>query len=487
MIELILNQNPWWKDKNLISHDPKLRELERRPLRFRPELQDEFDLDIPGIHTLRGPRQIGKTTAVKLIIRDLLLRADIAKEQVMYYSCDNIDTRQELAGLLEAYFDHLRLLGLMDHPLYIFIDEITVIKEWQRTIKHYADQGLLERAVVVLTGSSASDLRQGAEKLPGRRGAIAHPDKVLLPMGFREYLRMVDPPIAQKCANDIPLTDISNEGMKQLRSLLPLLGELNIHLERYLLTGGYASAINDYHDSGEIPYATWECYQQWVRGDISRSGKSERTARQIVRELLRISVSAFGWETIAKKIDVATHKSVAEYMQVLEDAFVLKTLFQIDLNTGVPRIKKLKKNYFLDHFIHWAMRGWVENWLTYNDTISGLLAKGEIKGPLAEQMTANELFRRFDRHDWLNSRVYFWKNGGEVDFIVLERAGLFPVEVKYQQGAGLSDCAMMKKLGFKRGLVVSKDTLAIHEGFAIIPLPLFLVMDSREQSLRHEP
>jgi predicted AAA+ superfamily ATPase len=122
------------------------------------------------------------------------------------------------------------------------------------------------------------------------------------------------------------------------------------------------------------------------------------------------------------------------------------------------------------------MRGWVENWLTYHDTISGLIAGGGMKGALAEEVTANELFRRFDRHDWLNSRVFFWKNGGEVDFIVQDSAGLFPIEVKYQQGAGLSDFAMMKKLGFRRGIVVSKDTLAMQEGFAVIPLPLFLVV-----------
>ena len=476
MINLILNQNPWWRDKSLISHDPKLRELERRSLRFRPEILDEFSLDQPGIYTLRGPRQIGKTTALKLLIRELLRQPDIAREQVMYYSCDNIDTRQELAALLDSYFGHLKLLGLPECALYIFIDEITVIKEWQRTIKHYADQGFLERAVVILTGSSATDLRIGAERLPGRRGPVSRPDKVLLPMGFREYLRMVDPALARQCENDVALTSLNNEGLRRLSAMMPLLAALNTHLERYLVTGGYASAINDFHESGEVPYATWERYQQWVRGDLARSGKSERTARQIIRELLRISVSAFGWETIAKNVDVATHKSVAEYMRALEDSFALKTLYQIDLNTGAPRIKKLKKHYFLDHFIQWAMRGWVENWLAYHDRIIETIAGGEMRSPLAEAVTANELFRRFDRNDWLNSRVFFWKNGGEVDFIVRDETGLFPVEVKFQQGAGLADCAMMKKIGLKRGLVVSRDTLLTQEGFSVIPLPLFLML-----------
>ena len=44
---------------------------------------------------------------------------------------------------------------------------------------------------VVLTGSSSSDLREAIGVLAGRRGAANAPDRVLLPMGFREFVTLV--------------------------------------------------------------------------------------------------------------------------------------------------------------------------------------------------------------------------------------------------------------------------------------------------------
>ena len=71
MINRIINQNIWWQDKSLISHDPKIRELNAQRFKWRPRLLEEFDLDHFAIYTLRGPRQVGKTTALKILIHDL--------------------------------------------------------------------------------------------------------------------------------------------------------------------------------------------------------------------------------------------------------------------------------------------------------------------------------------------------------------------------------------------------------------------------------
>lgn len=62
------------------------------------------------------------------------------------------------------------------------------------------DTGSLEKACVVLTGSNAADLRRGVERLPGRRGGIKAPDKILLPLGFREYMRLTDPKLHAEIA-----------------------------------------------------------------------------------------------------------------------------------------------------------------------------------------------------------------------------------------------------------------------------------------------
>ena len=162
-------------------------------------------------------------------------------------------------------------------------------------------------------------------------------------------------------------------------------------------------------------------------------------------------------------------------METMEDSFVLKTLYQIDINTRRPRVKKLKKAYFLDSFILWSLWGWVDNWLAYSDNVRRSLASADMKARLTEQVIANELFYRFDRPDWLNARVFFWKNGGEIDFIVKREKDLLPVEVKYQKNAGFQDLRTVKKLGFKRGILISMDRLEMEDGFAIIPVEIFLL------------
>ena len=480
MINRIVNQNIWWQDKSLISHDPKIREMNSQRFRWRPRVLEEFDLDRFVVYTLRGPRQVGKTTALKILINDLLKKEGVLKEQVMYYSCDNIDDYKELIELLETYLDYIKKLNLHKKRLYIFLDEVTSVIKWQRGIKYLVDAGKLSQAGMVLTGSNAADLRKGMERLPGRRGKIGGPDKIMLPLTFREYVSLINPDLfarfAGELAGGIDIFSLDQAAFKTLLSLQPHLGELAILYEQFLITGGFINAINAYFPEHEIRYAVYELYQQWLRGDISKAGRNERTARQIINELITIAVSAFGWETIAKKIGVATHKTVSEYIETMEDSFVLKTLYQIDINTRRPRVKKLKKAYFLDSFILWSLWGWVDNWLVYSDNVSRSLTSAGMKARLTEQVIANELFYRYDRPDWLNSRVFFWKNGGEIDFIIKKEKELLPVEVKYQKNAGFQDLRTIKRLGFKRGILISMDRLEMENSFAIIPSEIFLLI-----------
>ena len=48
--------------------------------------------------------------------------------------------------------------------------------------------------------------------------------------------------------------------------------------------------------------------------------------------------------------------------------------------------------------------------------------------------------------------------------------------MKYQKNAGFADLRTIKKLGFKRGILISADRLDMEEdGFTIIPVELFLL------------
>ena len=76
-------------------------------------------------------------------------------------------------------------------------DEISRIKDWQRAIKSMKDSGELANSCLVLTGSHTLDIKHGIELLPGRTGKFGK-DLMLLPLSFSEYVKLVNPKIAEK-------------------------------------------------------------------------------------------------------------------------------------------------------------------------------------------------------------------------------------------------------------------------------------------------
>jgi len=70
-------------------------------------------------------------------------------------------------------------------PWYLFLDEITTIADWQLGVKSAWDAGVTTDDALLLTASSAHDLRRGAERLPGRRGKGK--DYLQLPLSFRDF------------------------------------------------------------------------------------------------------------------------------------------------------------------------------------------------------------------------------------------------------------------------------------------------------------
>ncbi len=185
-IEMLRENNPWWLDPGAIEEDPYIREAEASPLQWRPAILGEFSLGEPLVYTLRGPRQVGKTTLVKLLIRRLLHEGP-APHRILYLSLDLISDPEDLAAAVRLWG---RLFPGEVSPRWIFFDEISRVRDWQRAVKYLRDTGLAADDFLLLTGSSASDIRRGAERLPGRRGKGERLDKVLWPLSFTEFIQV---------------------------------------------------------------------------------------------------------------------------------------------------------------------------------------------------------------------------------------------------------------------------------------------------------
>jgi hypothetical protein len=70
-IEILRRQNPWWAETAAINEDPHLAEYEQAVVKWEPPHLHALKLDRDLIYILLGPRQVGKTTFFKLLIRHL--------------------------------------------------------------------------------------------------------------------------------------------------------------------------------------------------------------------------------------------------------------------------------------------------------------------------------------------------------------------------------------------------------------------------------
>jgi len=69
--------------------------------------------------------------------------------------------------MIKTFVEAVRLQGGCG---YLMLDEITAVKDWTRAVKSLVDAGALENIYLLLTGSSAVEIKRGYERMPGRRG-----------------------------------------------------------------------------------------------------------------------------------------------------------------------------------------------------------------------------------------------------------------------------------------------------------------------------
>lgn len=166
-IELI-EQNPWWRKPNSILKDKYILALEKSKVRWEPRLKYKFELNTDAVYTLRGPRQVGKTTLLKDLIR-YLIEVGISPRNIFYYTCDLLDNPKALAEVISSYLDSVR--PSKDTRVYLLIDEVSSVKDWQKAVKHLVDLGKLASTTLILTGSHTLDIKKASEKLPRKNKA----------------------------------------------------------------------------------------------------------------------------------------------------------------------------------------------------------------------------------------------------------------------------------------------------------------------------
>ena len=483
--------NPWWKDPSTISNDAEIKEFDDAKIQWIPRIKHYIKVDKDKIYTLRGPRQVGKTTLVKILIRDLL-KGIYDSKSIFYYTCDLIANEKELFEVINLYLDWASAFNL--DRKYIVLDEISAVKDWEKGLKYLVDAGFLINTSIILTGSHSIDIKQSIERLPGRRGEGSETiDKILMPMKFAEFAETINPTINKLFKENHLLQSEKRQNMifklfdKEVDPVLNLLqiyqDELDTLFEQYLITGGIIKPINQFFSNNSIDNSTYEIYIRSLIGDLARWQIQEISIKQILRSISNKLTTNISWHSIAKETDIVSHNTVSKYVGYLEDSFVLSTLYPVDITRKVANYKKEKKIYFQDPFIFHSLRSWVLGQTDYFNSTLSYLETPENKSKLVESIVENHLIRFmynvypsdvFTSHE----HIFYWrKKGGkrEVDFIIKSKHNdLLPIELKYQNKIQNSDYKGLH--AFNKGILISKNKLDVSGNYVTIPVSIFLLL-----------
>jgi len=386
------DQNPWWFNEE----DETYQEWKNSEIKWIPKVIEKIDLKPFSLHFLVGPRQIGKTTLLKILIHRLIQKQN--PKSVFYFSCDEILDYKELGEVLDNYLS-FRDTNHIKSSI-IILDEITYVEEWFRAIKYRIDSGKFKNDVLIITGSTSIEVLKERERFPGRRGNGK--DIFFYPMDFSEYIEHFSSLKLTKyrlSLNNIELALKANTAFKK---------SINELFRKYLVTGGFPLSIKDVFQKGKVSQKTFKTTLEWMKNDWKKAGKDERYMKEIISYLLKARLSPISWNCIAKETSVNSPHTVESYINVLKDTFCAKVLNQIAPDSKIL-YRKNKKIHFIDPLIYHVLSKYTKE-KVYEEQ-------------MVESVVVSHLSRLTD--------VYFWKNKSEVDVIAIVNKKQVGFEVKW--------------------------------------------------------
>ncbi|MFH1432955.1 MAG: ATP-binding protein [archaeon] len=433
-IRQITEQNPWWEDKSLINEDEKVKESAARVHKMEHVFTEENSLMI-------GPRQVGKTTFIKLHIKNLI-DSGVDPKRTLYFSCE----------VLKDFNDILEIVRFSDSLItgkkYIFFDEVTFVKDWQRAIKFILDSPLSKDKIIHVTGSSSVELKK--ETFPGRRIKTIH----FLPLSFKDYCMVFGSVNLKKELSDSVMALDAAELNEKAKKLLFFFGEIDKLFSSYIFCGGFPRSMYEYMENGKIPDETYDIYWKWIVADIAKIERSERITVSTLLGVLKNYGTRFSLNSIAKEMEVGSHVTIREYLEILENLFVLRSMFPIDLRKNTEDFARMRKAYFIDPFL----------FRVFKRELTKMDVRDEEIPRLVEGVVAEHLLRRFDK-------VCYYQQKKEVDFYINGTG----IEVKWQNSVKKSDFYAAE---LKNKILLSKSSFEFFEDekMLIAPVSVFLLL-----------
>ncbi|MFB6158042.1 MAG: ATP-binding protein [Candidatus Nanohalobium sp.] len=413
LIREVQRQNKWWDDGQVNLPEPLVkREIEDK-------LEEELDEDI--ITAITGLRRAGKTTLLKKMVKTLL--EEKKPKNILYFSFD-LAEETDIRSVMDIYSEEIlsQTFENLDQKVYIFLDEVQKLENWSNQIKSIQDRDYNIKFVV--TGSASTNITKGAgESLVGR--IMIHR---LHTFSFKSYLKY----------NGIETSEISLEDPSYPSNSQ----ELRIQFNEYMDDGGFPELYDEQSNENLQQNLDLTLFRDIVNlFTVKRSD----TLKQLFRLVTEHTGQVVNYNNLSQDLDTQ-YRTVTDYLQYLEDGFLINTSKPVYSNTK-KSMRKNPKIYTADH--------------AYNRLYP---AKEGLK---AETIAYNHL-KRIEEPGF--------KKDPEVDIILPEQKKAF--EIKYPDKPSRKDARQLTKLpeDHKLYLVTRKtyDTWQI-KGREVEVIPLWML------------
>lgn len=379
---------------NMFPHLVRLKEM---PYVFTADFGLKRLPQESGILLIRGARQYGKSTWLEQQLLATIER--FGGGSAYYLNGENIANKDALAQAIEslsAAFAHNAKVRR------IFIDEITAIDKWELALKRLADSGKLTQILVVTTGSKATDIRRGAERLPGRKGKLARTTYLFTPISYKEFYRVCHKALGSKT------------------------------LIAYLLSGGSPIACSELAAAGRIPEYVIQLTRDWVEGEFAAAGRARSSLFNVFNAIMRFGGTPIGQAKLAREAGLANNTVAAGYTELLNDLCCVVPAYPYDQHRKILILRKPCKYHFTNLLV--AVAYSAEVMRTPDDFLA---LPPTIQGMWHEWLVAQELLRRSAiRGEEILEPLAFWQNkeheidfvAGDEEFIEVKRGNCSPLE-----------------------------------------------------------
>ena len=462
MLNDILNKaNPWWLSGRVSEPISNIQ--------ARSEIASLMKAcSSHRITAILGARRVGKSTLLMHTI-DNLLRQGVQNSRILYFSGDNpalIDANT--STILDHYFSELLHESdtVLSQKVYIFIDEVHILKNWQLHLKDYYDRQCNIKFFV--SGSSAAHLMlQSKESLQGRIER-----RVIFPLKFSQFASHQahqsekDQNLERFLSHTIDWLDPKNaaENYQETYNKLSINCEpkANNLIQRYLLCGGYPEVFK-YDDTRDwLSHLAEDIIYAAIYKDIINifNIKNPELLEKLLYAISDNHGQGFSYTTLGETVGL-DRLTASVYADYLQKAYLINIAESYSKNAA-KTIRKNKKLFISDC----GIRNAILREHTLTDKSRGLLVEGAVYNSL----------RQFADNSF--AKVGYWREGNqEVDAVLNLGNKLLPVEVKYRNQFTERDLsglhAFMREFDCDCGVVITKNQLAIKD--KVVYLPFWLV------------